>query len=163
MAGSIRRRGKSSWEVAVRLGRDPVTGRWRRRFITVRGSKRDAERVLAEALHKRDTGVDVAPGRLTTAEYLRRWLRDYVSHNCAPSTVIRYAGIIERHLMPRIGALLLRDLRPAPIQAAYGEALAPGGRLAGKPGPLSPRTVLQHHPVLKEGLGHALEWHTIPP
>jgi len=161
MAGSVRRRGKGSWEVAIRLGRDPVTGRWRRRFITVRGAKRDAERVLAEALHKRDTGVDVAPGRLTAAEYLRRWLRDYVSHNCAPSTVIRYTGIIERHLIPRIGALLLRDLRPAHIQAAYGEALAPGGRLDGKPGPLSPRTVLQHHRVLKEALSHAVEWQLI--
>src|SRR3990172_6759027 len=161
MAGSVRRRGKGSWEVAIRLGRDPVTGRWRRRFITVRGSKRDAERVLAEALHKRDTGVDVVPGRLTGAEYLRRWFRDYVSHNCAPSTVIRYTGIIEGHLNPRIGALLLRDLRPAHIQAAYGEALAPGGRLDGKPGPLSPRTVLQHHRVLKEALSHAVEWQLI--
>jgi integrase len=161
MAGSVRRRGKGSWEVAIRLGRDPVTGRWRRRFIAVRGTKRDAERVLAEALHKRDTGVDVAPCRLTAAEYLRRWLRDYVSHNCAPSTVIRYTGIIERHLIPRIGALLLRDLRPAHIQATYGEALAPGGRLDGKPGPLSPRTVLQHHRVLKEALSHAVEWQLI--
>src|SRR3989304_5692248 len=146
MAGSVRRRGKGSWEVAIRLGRDPVTGLWRRRFITVRGTKRDAERVLAEALHKRDTGVDVTPGRLTTAEYLRRWLRDYASNNCAPSTIIRYTGIIEQHFVPRIGALLLRDLRPAHIQAAYGEAPAPGGRLDGKPRPLAPRTGPPLHP-----------------
>ncbi|MDP2674252.1 MAG: site-specific integrase [Dehalococcoidia bacterium] len=161
MRGHIRRRGKGSWEVTVRLGRDPITRRYRRRFLTVKGTKRDAERALAEALHQRDTGVDIAPGKLTNAEYLRRWLRDYVSHNCAPSTVIRYTGIIERHLIPRIGALLLRDLRPAHIQAAYGEALAAGGRLDAKPVPLSPRTVLQHHRVLKEALSHAVEWQLI--
>ena len=74
---------------------------------------------------------------------------------------MRYTEIIERHLIPRIGALLLRDLRPAHIQSAYGEALAPGGRLDGKAGPLSPRTVLQHHRVLKEALSHAVEWQLI--
>lgn len=66
MAGYIRRRGKDSWQVTVELGRrDPTTGRRLRRFLRARGTKRDAERALAEALHQRDTGVDVSPGKLT--------------------------------------------------------------------------------------------------
>ena len=56
MQGYIRKRGKDSWEVTVGLGRDPSTGRRRRRFLLVRGTKRDAERALAEAVHQRDTG-----------------------------------------------------------------------------------------------------------
>ena len=72
MAGYIRRQSKSqsTWEVSVDLGRDPVTGRRRRLYLTVRGTKRDAERALAEALHQRDTGVDISPAKITVGDYL---------------------------------------------------------------------------------------------
>ena len=161
MAGYIRRRGKGSWEVTVDLGRDPTTGQRRRRFMAVRGTKRDADRALAEALHQRDTGIDVSPGKLTVGDYLRRWLRDYAAHNVSPSTQERYTGIIKHHLIPALGALRLRDLRPAHIQAAYGRALAAGGRADGAAHGLSPRTVLKHHRLLRETLGHALRWQLI--
>jgi integrase len=158
MPGHIRRRGKDTWEVAIRLGRDPSTGQYRRKFIAVKGTKSDARKVLTEALHEHDTGIDVDPGKLTVAEYLRRWLRDYAAHNVAPSTLARYDGIVERHLIPQLGGLGLRDLRPAHIQAAYGRALTAGGRVDGRPGPLSARTVIQHHRVLREALSHAVQW-----
>jgi integrase len=158
MAGSIRRRGKRTWEVAIRLGKDPVTGGYRRRFMAVAGTKRDAERVLTEALHQRDTGINVDTGKLTVADYLRRWLRDYAAHNVAPSTLARYTGIVEHHLIAQLGGLRLRDLRPAHIQAAYGRALTAEGRVDGRAGPLSARTVIQHHRILREALSHAVEW-----
>ncbi|MCH7860955.1 MAG: site-specific integrase, partial [Proteobacteria bacterium] len=161
MAGYIRRRGKDTWELTVDLGRDPATGRRRRRFLNVRGSKRDAERTLADAVHQRDTGVDINPGKLTVADYLRRWLRDYAAHNVGPSTQERYTSIVEHHLIPVLGALRLRDLRPAHIQAAYGRALAAGGRADGAAHGLSPRTVLKHHRLLRETLGHAVRWQLI--
>ena len=94
MAGSIRRRGKHSWEVAIRLGKDQVSGRYRRRFMAVVGTKRDAERALAEAIHLRDTGIDIQPERLDVAAYLRRWLRDYAVHNVAAATLVRYTAIV---------------------------------------------------------------------
>jgi len=129
--------------------------------LAVQGIKRDAERALAEALHQRDTGVDISPGRLAVGDYLRRWLRDYADHNVAPSTRTRYAGIIERHLIPSLGDLRLRELRPAHIQATYSRALAPGGRADGGAGGLAPRTVLKHHRLLHEALNHAVRWQLI--
>lgn len=157
MAGSIRRRGRGSWEVTIDLGRDPSSGQRRRRFLSVKGLRRDAERALAEALHKRDTGIDISPGRLTVADYLRRWLRDYAAHNVAPSTLARYQGIVECHLIPGLGSLRLRDLGPGHIQEAHGRALAPGGRADGTVGGLSARSVVQHHRVLREALSHAVQ------
>jgi integrase len=161
MSGYIRRRSKSSWEVTMRLGRDPLTGRYRRRFMAVKGTKKDAERVLAEALHQHDTGIDVNPGKLTVAEYLRRWLRDYAAHNVSASTLARYTGIVEHHLVSQLGELHLKNLRPAHIQAAYGRALAEGGRADGRRGSLSARTVIQHHRILREALKHAVEWQLV--
>ncbi len=158
MAGYIRRRGKGSWQVTVDLGKDPMTGWRRRRFLPVKGTKRDADRALAEAIHQRDTGIDVSPGKLTVADYLRRWLRDYAAQSVTASTLERYTSIVERHLIPALGSLRLRDLRPAHIQAAYGRARALGGRADGAAGGLSPRTVLKHHRLLHEALSHAVEW-----
>ncbi len=158
MAGYIRRQGKGSWEVSFDVGRDPTTGRRHRRFLTVRGTKRDAERALAEAIHQRDTGVDFAPSKITVAEYLHRWLRDYAAHNVATSTLQRYIGIIEHHLIPALGSLRLRELRPAHIQASYGQSLASGGRADGRHEGLSAQSVLQHHRVLREALAHAVRW-----
>ena len=151
MAGYIRRRGKGSWEVTKDLGRDPTTGRRGRQFVNVKGRKRDAERVLAEALHERDTGIDIAPGKLTVADYLRRWLRDYASHNVAPTTLRGYTSIVEQHFIPALGSIRLADLRPSHIQAAYGRALER----------LSPRTLLRHHGVLHEALRHAVRWQLV--
>ena len=96
MTGMIRRRGKESWEVRIELGRNPVDGNRRQRNFTVRGAKKDAKRALAEAVHQRDTGFDIAPSRMTVAEYLDRWLRDYATPNVRPSTHQRYGEITRR-------------------------------------------------------------------
>jgi integrase len=161
MIGSIRRRGKMTWELTFDLGPDPVTGERTRRFISVKGKRRDAERVLAEEIHQRNTGIDVAHGKLTVKQYLNRWLTDYAATNVSPATLVRYEGIVANHLLPAIGRIQLSDLRPAHIQRAYAGALSPGGRKDRRAGALSARTVLQHHRVLREALAHAVRWQLI--
>ena len=148
MSGHIERRGKESWRVVVELGRDPATGRRRTRKLTVRGRKRDAERALTEALRLRDQGIDIAPSRITVAEYLERWTTDYAEASVAPSTLARYRHICRR-LGELVGGVRLQALRPAHIQAAYSQLRARG---------LAPRTILHHHRVLKEALRHAVGW-----
>ena len=148
MSGHIERRGKESWRVVVELGRDPVTGRRRTRKLTVRGRKRDAERALTEALRLRDQGIDVAPSRITVAEYLERWLTDYAEASVAPSTLVRYR-LLCRRLGEYLGGVRLQAIRPTHIQAAYSQLRERG---------LAPRTILHHHRVLKEALRHAVGW-----
>ena len=151
MSGMLRKRGKGSWELRIELGRDPVTGKRRFRHCTVRGTKKDAERALTGALHRRDTGMDFAPTRVTVAEYLERWLRDYAAVNVAPSTLRRYEQIAAR-LRPLLGSVRLQALRPMQIQDAYSQLLEDG---------LAARTVLHHHRVLREALHHAVRWQLI--
>jgi integrase len=158
VAGSIRKQGKESWEVTVNLGRDPETKRLRRHFFTVRGKKADAERALTAALGQRDQGIDLAPAKITVAEYIRVWLRDYAEHNVAASTLQRYRGIVESHIIPTLGSRRLADLRPIDIQAAYTKWLSPGGRCGSEMRGLSPRTVLHHHRLLREAFHQAVRW-----
>jgi hypothetical protein len=50
MRGRIRRRSKDSWTVVVGLPCDPETGKRRQCLMVTRGTKKDAERVLASPL-----------------------------------------------------------------------------------------------------------------
>ena len=123
----------------------------------MKGTKRDAEKALAEAIHLRDTGLDVLPSKMTVGSYLLRWIRDYAATNVAASTFVRYESIVRKHLLPELGMVPLEDLRPAHIQAAYAHFLG-GHGTADSERPLSVRTVLQHHRVLREALRHAVQW-----
>ena len=149
MAGSVRRRGKNSWEVSFERGKDPITGKRRMHSENIKGRRKDADRKLTELLHERDTGTDLTPHRLTVASYLQRWLRDDPKHTVAQSTFVCYASIVDRHLIPKLGSLRLADLRPAHIQAAYGSWLDSGP---------SRQTVQQHHAVLRKSLVQAVKW-----
>ena len=55
-SGSISERSKGHWRVTVPLPRDPTTGERRRHRFTVKGTRRDAQKALREALHERDHG-----------------------------------------------------------------------------------------------------------
>jgi integrase len=125
----------------------------------VKGAKRDAEVVLVQLLHQRDSGIDQPPGKISVGEYLQRWLRDYAEANTGPATLVQYESFVRRHLIPALGNIPLAKLRPQHIQAYYSHALR-NGRADGKGGLLA-TTVLHHHRVLREALQHAVRWQLI--
>ncbi|MDO8616485.1 MAG: site-specific integrase [Dehalococcoidia bacterium] len=112
---------------------------------------------MVQLLHQRDGGIDAPPGKLTTEEFLQRWLEDYAKGNTAPRTHERYSQIVRHHLVPAFGMIPLAGLRPQHIQAYYSEARQEG-RVDGRDGGLSAQTVLHHHRVLREALHHAVRW-----
>jgi hypothetical protein len=105
MPGSIRRCG-DRWTVTVDLGRDPGTGKRRQVFRSVR-TKRDAEALLVELLHERDTGIERPVGKVTVAHFLERWLTDHVAANVAPRTAADYVRTVRRTLIPALGSVEL--------------------------------------------------------
>ncbi len=58
MNGSIRRRSANSWELTLDMGRE-ASGRRKRKFVTVRGTKAEAQRHLRELLSGMDRGLTV--------------------------------------------------------------------------------------------------------
>ena len=123
--------------------------------LTIRGSKKDAERELRAVLTRIESGAHVKPVKMTVGEYLERWLKEYVATNTAPTTADGYSDIVKAHLIPALGSLPLTALQPSHIQAYYGRMLE-SGRRDGKGG-LSAQTVKHHHRVLYEALKHAVK------
>ena len=145
MRGSIRSKGKNSWQIQIYIGQGP-DGKPRRHFETVRGRKGDAQRRLTELLSSLDKGVYTPPGRLTVADHLHQWLDGYVKTNCSIRTYDGYQSIIEHHLIPALGHIQLKNLHPQAIQEYYSKACET----------LSARTVHHHHRVLSQSLKYAV-------
>jgi len=145
MRGSIRPKSKNSWQIQIYTGIGP-DGRRKRHFESVRGRKGDAQRRLTELLASLDKGVYTPLGKLTLAEHLRNWLAGYVKTNCSERTLEGYQAIVENHLIPALGHILLKQLVPQAVQAYYGKACEK----------LSARTVHHQHRVLSEALKYAV-------
>ena len=145
MRGSIRKRYQDSWSIILDLGYqvDPTTGKQKRlqKWVTVKGTKRDAERKLTEFLHSIHRGEYVEPSKQTVGECLTEWLKTAIK---PPSKRLRtyetYKSVIERHLKPAFGHLRVQQLKPTDIMRYYNESL------------LSPTTLEQHHTIIHSAL-----------
>src|SRR5688572_23958713 len=116
MRGSIRQRSKGSWRITLEFGyvRDPLTERTKRvqKFITFRGTKRQAQDKLQDLLSAANRGEYVEPSKVTLGEWLTDFLDVSVKLRCRPSTYTRYKGIIEQRLLRAdIAAIPLQRLR----------------------------------------------------
>ena len=78
MNGSIRRRGKGTWELTVDLGRD-ASGKRRRKFVNVKGTKSKAQQKLRELLSLDDKGIPIDTQKMTLSQWLAKWLSDHVA------------------------------------------------------------------------------------
>lgn len=152
MKGFIRQRG-SAWELRVFLGYDPTTGKQRYASKTVRGGKREAQRVLAEMVTDAKHGL--APRSASTVgELLEAWF-EMAAADLSPTTVKETRGVIDRSLRPAFGERKLAKLKPADIDAFYQQLRVSGG-VTGEP--LAPSTIRRIHGILRRALAQGVKW-----
>jgi integrase len=166
MRGSLVQRYEGSWSVVLDLGYevDPATGKKRRnqKWITVHGTRRDAEKELAKHVTDVNRGDFVQPSKMTFGAWLDEWLEKAIKPPAkAPSTYEHYKGVIARHLKPKLGMIPLQqlrstDLKRAYLEAAQGDAAAVAkGRWGHRKG-LAPGTVAFHHNIASAALQAAM-------
>ena len=164
MIGNITKRGAHSWRLKFEAGeRDPTTGKRQTRYVTVRGTKKQAQAELVRLLSEVETGGTLfEPAALTVADYLTRWLAEHARHRVSAKTFERYSEIVRKHLIPALGTHRLTKLSPIHLQAYYSDALTNGRIRLRRSGiketmpPLAARTVKHHHRVLSEALRQAV-------
>jgi integrase len=137
----------------VFIGRDATSGRRIDRSVTVRGSRPDAERVLAEmvaAAHAaRAVGV-----RSSVSELLEAWFA-VAATGWAPTTFRQTRSVLNRYLHPHLGDVAVGEVTSAMIDATYAELRRCGG-VKGRP--LSAGTLARVHVVLRAAFGQAMRW-----
>jgi integrase len=128
MKGHIRRRGKG-WVYVVEKGRDPETGKRRRAWSRQFKTKTEAEQEMRAALGRLDVGDDPVPPKITVTETAERYFQHMAAQD-KPRPRVRqgYERFIRARVLPMIGNLETRKVRPAHVQAvidAYAEGHAP--------------------------------------
>jgi integrase len=150
MKGYVVRKGNQYYAV-IYEGLDPVTGRERRRWHPAGPNRDDADALAARLASERDPAA--RRSSVTVGAYLtQRWLP---SKQVAlrPSTWASYRNNIALHIVPAIGKVPLRHLRPDHIERLYANLLADGNTV--RPGGLDGKTVLEIHMVLRRALADA--------
>lgn len=143
----MRKRGKT-WELVAYAGID-ASGRRKYLRRSTQGTKREAERELARLVVEADN-----QGTETVGELLERWF-EIAAPTWTPWTVVQHRSVIDRYLIPRLGATPVRSLGVQEIDRLYSQ-LRKGGGQGGKP--LTPATVRRIHAVLRRALQQALRW-----
>jgi integrase len=149
---TIHQRGPNKFLIAVDHGKDPTTGKRRRRWHTFHGSKKAAKAEAVRLEAEAQGGTYVEPSRLTVAQFLEQWLAA-TKPNVSPKTHERYAELT-RNITRLIGDIRLQELKPMQLQTMLATALE-RGRLDG--GPLARRSVHHMHVVLKGALQWAVD------
>src|SRR5262245_11378379 len=97
--GSIRKRGKSSWEIKFEAPSED--GSRQTRTVNFKCKKEaDAKKELTRLLGQLDAGTFVDPDKLTVAGHLRNWVK---AADIQPKTRERYEQLIEQQIVPHLG------------------------------------------------------------
>lgn len=158
--GNIQKRDKKGhkWQITVDLPHDPVTGKRVRKYKTVTGTKKEAERAMHEFIRELEKGYHVANDKITVAEWIKTWLDVFVSPNVSPTTLTRYQGMIRRYITPLLGAVQVQELKPLAVQGwVNGLQTSPA---SGKP--MSAATIKHTYHVLKGAMDKAVKNRLIP-
>ena len=92
-------------------------------------------------------GLSFAGAQASLMEFLVYWLGS-INTAVRPATLVQYEQISRKYIIPVLGNIRLKDLRPDHIQSLYNHYLSNG---------VSRRTVVLIHAVLHRSLGQALK------
>lgn len=135
--------------------RQRADGRWEARYTVPGGgqksiyAKSEAEvtKKLRAVLHDIDSGGWLEPSRMTVAEWLEIWLRDYQGHTTG-RTVETYTGVVNRHMVPTFGKIKMDKLSPIHVRRMVANMQKKG---------LSPATIRHASGILGAAMKCAIE------
>lgn len=167
MAGSIEKRGKNSYRLSCLAGYN-LQGKPIKKTKTVHGTKKEAEIELAKFVADVQNGMVIEGKSLKFSEFTEIWKRDYGSKELAPSTYKRYCRMLETRLLPYFGHFYVNKIKPTDIMHFY-DLLSKDTQLVRKKDndgnktlkPLSGKTILEHHRLLRAMLHKAVYWQVI--
>ena len=167
MAGSIEKRGKDSYRLSCLAGYN-LQGKPIKKTKTVHGTKKEAEIELAKFVADVQNGMVIEGKSLRFSEFTEIWKRDYGSKELAPSTYKRYCRMLETRLLPYFGHFYVNKIKPTDIMQFY-DLLSKDTQLIRKKDnngsktlkPLSGKTILEHHRLLRAMLHKAVYWQVI--
>ena len=176
--GSLEKRGDNTWRLVASCGMKGDKQIKKRKTVTVKvacgqksckgctrtarcQARREAEKLLAEFVLEIEKGMFIEPGKLTFADFVERWLKDYAESNLAPKTLFHYKKMLDSRILPAMGHLKIEQIKPTHLLEFYANLQEEGIRNDGRPGTLSAKTILKHHRIISSILNDAVQWQVL--
>lgn len=112
--GTIIEKRRNVWEVQVPYGRDPITGKYRKKSQTVRGTKADARKVRDQMRQERDQGLKIDGDKVTFSDFINTFCA--AKETAGNSRVKQDRGRLE-FACEILGNPVLRKVDPPTIEA----------------------------------------------
>lgn len=124
MKGHITKRG-SSWCFVVDTGRDPMTGKRRRKWVSGFRTKKEAEKACAEFIASMDSFVSSQKQieKDQTFAAFAEFVMSSQERNLKETTYQNQMFLLRKHIIPAIGHLRLREITPIVLERFYSEML----------------------------------------
>lgn len=155
----IEERGEKTYLLTWELGRDPATGRRRQKRKTFHGTKNQAQEFWLKEKLRLERGTDFDGNTATVQDWLVEWYATVKRPELRPRTQALYEDLMDRYLIPELGAVRLQRLRPEHLQTSIRKWQAqPRGN--GQDGTLS-RTIALCKQILHGALATAVQWQLV--
>lgn len=152
MSGQIIKKSDGVWLVRIESRK---SGKRQTLFSKqVRGTKKEAQKLLTEKLRESDLGILGNSTKQTLNEYLDVWLETIAKPRLHTRTFGDYKDIVRLYIRDSIGVIKLGDLKAIHIQKLYGQLQTERN--------LSPRRIRYTHSVLSSALKKAVELDMLP-
>lgn len=140
--GHIRKReaksGITTYQIIVEEEANASTGKRKRHYKTVKGSKKEAERAMRKFITELENKTFVKDNKIKVANFMHEWIDLYIKNQLSPTTIQHYIDQTDRYIIPQFGNYYLDQLKNIDIQK-WMFSLQKGSPLTGKP--LSPKTI----------------------
>jgi len=170
--GNIRQRSDGSWEGGVPIGKNPVTGRTAYKTFYAKTRQEVLNKMKAfvenkpEIITPKGTYVlaeKTEAASISFGEWLDTWLKTYKVSRLTPSTYESYRVIIEHHLKPTLGNIMIADITADQIQKLLNAKQEKGARKDGRNNiTLSASSVIKIKIIISASLKQAVKNRMIP-
>lgn len=152
MKGCLQAKGKNYYAVISDNGKK----KWVNLHIsTDKGNKRKAEKAMSHIVNEYYNNQNMF-NKVDFVEFARKWLK-YVSEHVDEVTYIGYAQYTEKHIIPFYDQknIKIQDMTIKDVESYYNHKFV-SGRLDGKPGGLSSRTIKLHSVAMSQIFEYAI-------
>jgi integrase len=117
MRGSVFQLKNGKWRGVVYI--EKVNRKWKKKYFQ-EDTQKEAQRKVNDLIYELEHGLHADPGKITCEAYFNEWFEIY-KNKIEENTAEYYRNMLDKHIIPGIGEIKLRDLKPADLDTFYIE------------------------------------------
>lgn len=130
--------GITTYQIVAEEESEFTTGKRKRFYRTVKGSKKDAEKAMRNFINELESKTFTKDSKIKVRDFMHQWLELYVKGQLSPTTVQHYIDQTENYIIPVFGDMYLQQVKNIDVQK-WIFSLKKKSPLTGKP--MAPKTI----------------------